>query len=194
MDSPTDEDLASAFQNARRQADAAFWQLHERHTPRLLAFLRGRSGPSADAEDVHQEVWLLVWRHLPGRFRGGNFRAWLYKIARNCRTDWERKGRRSRQAGAFDDAQPLPADWARPAPGQASEEQEWREGKREALRRGLRELEERDPDAAAVVRARMAGRGYEDICQELHLKPSEAHRLFHKAKEHLRSCAERAVS
>jgi RNA polymerase sigma factor (sigma-70 family) len=189
----TDEQLAVTFQSALRQADGAFWQLHERHAPRLLAFLRTRSGPRADAEDVHQEVWLRVWRNLPTRFRGDNFRAWLYEIARNCGIDVARKSNRERQTVPFDDAQPLPAEWSQPPAGQISEEQERREERKNALRRGLRELEGRDPDAAAVVRARMAGRGYEEICQELHLKPNEAHKLFHKAKEHLRGCAERVA-
>ena len=194
MDAPTDEQLAAAFQTALRQADAAFWQLHERHAPRLLAFLCGRSGPSGDAEDVHQEVWLRVWRHLPGGFRGGNFRAWLYEVARNCRLDWERKRRtRAQQTVAFDDGRPLPTEWSRPAPGQVSEGQERQEERKNAVRRCLRELEGRDPLMAAVVRGRMAGQDYDVICQELHLRPEQGHKLFHQAKHLLRSCAERAL-
>ena len=193
MDGPTDEQLAETFQNAIRQADGAFWQLHERHAPRLLAFLRNRSTPDGDAEDVHQEVWLRVWRNLAARFHGGNFRAWLYEIARHCRLDWERKRFKARLAVPFEEGESLPSEWTRPAPGQIDEEQERREERKSALRNGLRELESRDPAAAAVVRARMAGRGYEEICQELHLRPEQAYKLFHQAKQHLRSCAERAV-
>ncbi len=129
MNGPTDEQLAETFQNALRQADGAFWHLHERHAPRLLAFLRNRSTPDGDAEDVHQEVWLRVWRNLSGRFHGGNFRAWLYEIARHCRLDWEPQAASSaRLAVPFEEGEvALPSEWTRPAPGQIDEEQERRE-------------------------------------------------------------------
>ena len=39
----------------------------------------------------------------------------------------------------------------------------------------------------------MAGRSYEEICQELRLKPEQAYKLFNQAKQHLRTCAERTV-
>jgi DNA-directed RNA polymerase specialized sigma24 family protein len=67
------------------------------------------------------------------------------------------------------------------------------EQRTQALRRCLRELEADDAEAAAVVRGRMAGRGYDVICQELGLKPERAHKLFHEAKQRLRQCTERAV-
>jgi RNA polymerase sigma factor (sigma-70 family) len=194
MNASTDEQLAVTFQNSLRQADGAFWELHERHAPRLLAFLRNRSTSGGDSEDVHQEVWLRVWRHLPGRFRGDNFRAWLYEVARNCRIDWERKQHKARQATSFDDGQPLPADWNRPAPGQISKEQELAEQRKNAVGRCLRELENQDPNMAIIVRGRMRGRTYEEICQELHLRTEQAHKLFHQAKQHLRACAERAMT
>ena len=193
MNAATDEQLAETFQNALRQADGVFWELHERHAPRLLAFLRNRTTPGGDPEDVHQEVWLRVWRNLPSRFRGNNFRAWLYEVARNCRIDWDRKQYKARQAVPFDDGQPLPSEWNHPAPGQISQEQELREERKNAVSRCLRELENQDPHMAAVVRGRMSGQAYEEICQELHLRPEQAHKLFHQAKQHLRTCAERAM-
>jgi RNA polymerase sigma-70 factor (ECF subfamily) len=47
----------------------------------------------ADAEDVTQDVFLQVYRHLPG-FRGeSSFGTWLYSIARNKAIDRKRQAR-----------------------------------------------------------------------------------------------------
>src|SRR5262245_16221395 len=92
----TDEHLAAAVArraespHAAREAQAAFRALYDRHARRLLAFLAGRL-KSAAVDDVHQEVWQRVWQHSGAGFRGGNFRAWLYAVARNCVTDHQRR-------------------------------------------------------------------------------------------------------
>jgi RNA polymerase sigma factor (sigma-70 family) len=63
--------------------------------------------------------------------------------------------------------------------------------RREALARCLQELDE---PARELVRARLAGEGYAEICGRLGLKPERAHKLFHQAKEHLQACVERGRS
>src|SRR5512132_2816095 len=42
-----------------------------------------------DAQDVVQEAYLRAWRHYAG-FRGGDGRAWLLTIVRNCCYTWRR--------------------------------------------------------------------------------------------------------
>jgi DNA-directed RNA polymerase specialized sigma24 family protein len=59
----------------------------------------------------------------------------------------------------------------------------------ETLRRCMAELEER---AAALVRARLAGEDYTDVCRQFGLEAQQAHRLFHRAKNRLKTCVERA--
>src|SRR5262249_49468955 len=94
----TDEALAQIV--ARRDESVRAWkaaqdacgQLYQRHARKLLAFLAAR-GNRDDVEDIHQRVWEGVWQHLPEGFRGGNFRAWLYQIARNGLIDHGRKHR-----------------------------------------------------------------------------------------------------
>src|SRR5262245_24161416 len=67
-------------------------ELYVRHARRLLAFLSARVHGS-DLEDIHQGIWERVWERLPDGFHGGNFRAWLFQIARNYLIDHSRKRR-----------------------------------------------------------------------------------------------------
>jgi RNA polymerase sigma-70 factor (ECF subfamily) len=185
---PGDEQLAARVarregsEPERRAAREAFERLYGRHAPMLLAFLGARVSPRADADDLHQEVWQRVWRHLPCSFLGGNFRAWLFQVARNALTDHVRK-RRPEPLGGKESALVDPGD----PPDAGLIERE----RAEALRRCLERLG--DP-AAALVRARLGGARYEEIGPGLGLDPARAHRLFYKAKERLKNCVERALA
>jgi RNA polymerase sigma-70 factor, ECF subfamily len=86
-----DEVLAAAQEGAQ-WAIAVLWRdLH----PRLLRFLRGLD-PVA-AEDVEADTWLAAARDLAS-FDGDDkqFRAWMFKIARNRLIDWRRREARRR--------------------------------------------------------------------------------------------------
>ena len=85
---PDDETLLRLY---ARQGDASAMEtLVRRHASALAAFLAGWSRDASDAEDLAQEVWLRVLRR-PDAFRGGSFRAWLLRIARNLAIDHSRK-------------------------------------------------------------------------------------------------------
>jgi DNA-directed RNA polymerase specialized sigma24 family protein len=60
----------------------------------------------------------------------------------------------------------------------------------EALRRCLERLTQ---PQAAVVQSRLAGDDYPEVCRRLRLEPSQAHKLYHTAKELLNTCVERAL-
>ena len=59
---------------------------------------------AADREDLFQDIFLAVWRALPG-FRGeASVRTWLYRIAHNVAFTWQtRDRRRQRRETGFDD-------------------------------------------------------------------------------------------
>ncbi len=80
--------LAQAFRKGDAGAAAA---LVARHGRPLMNYLRAQS---PDAEDLFQEAWHRAIRHI-GSFKGGNFRAWLTVIARNCLIDAVRRKRPS---------------------------------------------------------------------------------------------------
>lgn len=59
----------------------------------------------ADREDLSQEVFLAVWRALPGYRRDASVRTWLYRIAHNVALTWRVRHRRrqSRECALVDD-------------------------------------------------------------------------------------------
>jgi len=182
----TDEQLAAAAarpgdsDRALRAARDAFERLYRRHAPLLLAYLAARARP-ADRDDLHQEIWRRAWDHLPQHFHGGNFSAWLYQIARNALIDHGRK----RRAEALADPEAVPDGRAGRGDDRLVEHE-----RMEALRRCLETLSSL---AAVVVRARLAGEEYSELCQRLGMKSGQAYKLFHSAKEQLKTCVERAL-
>jgi RNA polymerase sigma-70 factor, ECF subfamily len=65
-----------------RQGEAeAFNWLMARHERPLLYYIRRLIPRPDDALDVHQEVWLAVFRGLPALRKPQAFRGWLYRLA-----------------------------------------------------------------------------------------------------------------
>jgi RNA polymerase sigma-70 factor (ECF subfamily) len=62
---------------------------------RTLGYLHGLVGD--DAEDVQQEVWLSVYRHLGLLADPGAFRTWLFRTTRHRAIDFLRKRKRERE-------------------------------------------------------------------------------------------------
>lgn len=158
-----------------------FLQLYEEHARPLLAWLSTRVHRS-DLEDVHQEIWSKVWAKKQQSFRGGNFRAWLFTVARNHLHD-----RREKRA-----ATPLLSDpeEARVDPGQATPcaiaiDRERHERLRRCVSR-LTDVRRR------IVEARLANVEYESIAAELGISTAQAHSHFFAAKRQLQEWFEEA--
>jgi RNA polymerase sigma factor (sigma-70 family) len=160
----SDEELA-------RASDAMV--LYGRYARRLIAFLSGQGVSSADVEDVHHEVWVRVWAHLRAEPFTGHFRGWLFQIGRNLAIDHRRKKR----AGTLGEIEPESAQ----SPLRLALESE----RRHRLEKCLDHLAE---DQSAVVRGKLGGESYEEICQRIGIRPPQAHKLFFQAKSHLENC------
>jgi RNA polymerase sigma-70 factor (ECF subfamily) len=68
--------------------EAAFAQLLEWFAERTLGYLEGLVG--SDAEDVHQEVWLSVYRGIRTLHNPSAFRTWLFRTTRHHAIDFLR--------------------------------------------------------------------------------------------------------
>lgn len=67
----------------------AFQSLMERHRDSVMGFLVNRVGD--DAEDLFQETWHRVGRHIDTYEECGTFRAWVFQIARRLVIDHHRR-------------------------------------------------------------------------------------------------------
>ncbi|MEZ6051388.1 MAG: sigma-70 family RNA polymerase sigma factor [Planctomycetaceae bacterium] len=159
-----------------REAEAAYAQLYSDHARMLLAFLSSRVKRS-ELEDIHQEIWSRVWQHLPEKFDGDNFRAWLFRIARNYVIQESRK----RRPDLAEDLRMVTAEDHTPDHQLVERE------RMEILKNCLSKLEQK---LAELVQSRLGGESYEDICERIGLQPARAHKLFHTAKTQLTTCVE----
>lgn len=80
---------------AQQGEQSALAHLYEANFRRVYRFVLARLGNAAEAEDVTQEIFMKVLRHLHSfRWTGAPFAGWLFRIARNQVTDHERQRRR----------------------------------------------------------------------------------------------------
>jgi len=86
--SPSDDELMRAFIDGDT---AAMEALFNRHRRELFGWLVLHAENRSEAEDIYQETWLRVLENASTYTPDGNFRAWLWRIARNLATDRARK-------------------------------------------------------------------------------------------------------
>jgi RNA polymerase sigma-70 factor (ECF subfamily) len=81
------------------QENDAYVRLQQLFRPTVAAALRRKGVPERDVEDLCQNVFLRVWKGLPGferDGRGASFRRWLQTITRNVAMDHFRQPRADR--------------------------------------------------------------------------------------------------
>ncbi len=71
----------------------AFDDLYMQYYTRVLAYLRFRVGSSEVAEDLVSQVFERALTHLADLQSPGAMGAWLFRIARNCASDYFRRQR-----------------------------------------------------------------------------------------------------
>lgn len=116
-------------------------------------------GSPQDAEDVAQDAFVLAWKAIPG-FKGGSFKAWLFRIASNACTDLLRS-KKSRKADSLDaifpEYNPLPSQVESP------EDHVMREEVTRLIGQQLLSLS--DEQRLVVTLADLQGLSYEEIAQ-----------------------------
>lgn len=171
--------------SARDVAHSAFTELHETFGRQLAAWLSSRVSAS-DLDEVHQEIWLKVWEKLPGQFTGGNFRAWLFAIARNHLVDAARR-REARRAFGYGGADEEPDS----APADPTGDEPWEIVVAEERGRRLRGcLDKLDEGRRQVIVGRLSGEEYGAIAESLGISTAQAQSWLFVAKKLLRECLE----
>ena len=80
LDDLTDEELVSAHLQGR---PAAFHRLYDRYRDRLIHFITRKTGDPDRAQDLVQEAFIRVTRHLHRFDTSKKFSTWVYTIAGN---------------------------------------------------------------------------------------------------------------
>ena len=87
----TDEELVEAHREGR---PGAFRELYGRYENRLSHFIRKKTGVSDRVQDLLQETWVRVARHLHRFDTGRKFSTWIYTIAGNlCKNELRNRSR-----------------------------------------------------------------------------------------------------
>ena len=182
--SPTDPELIAIIQSRDNSSDAesqaaAFEELHQRYARLILSFLHARTKSVSKASDLAQDVWVRVWQRLPDQFDGKNFRAWLFRIARNLLIDDYRKKKPE-------------------ALGDADSFVEMRQLESDILNEQITQLRDcvskLDEGRQQIVRCRLAGESHEAISKLLGIPSNTIQSRFHRAKQQLAECVQRSIS
>lgn len=129
------------YVSAAKSGDAAaFEALVRAHTPAVYAHTLRFFGESHAAEDVTQEVFVKVYRSLPGFDGTAAFSTWLYRVTRNTCLDTLRSGRH----------RPVPTDLIDLAVA-APDDPAMSAVTRVTLERAVRALSPEDRDAISAV-------------------------------------------
>jgi RNA polymerase sigma-70 factor (ECF subfamily) len=96
----TDE---AALVEAACEDPQAFAILYRRWISPVYRYLYARSGSATEAEDLTAQVFLAVYQNLPRYRHTGNFAGWLFTIARNRASLWQKQS--GREVALYDESQ-----------------------------------------------------------------------------------------
>ena len=174
----SDDDLVAG---ARDGNVRAFEALLDRHQGRVMRVLRLMGVPSRDREDVAQEVFIRVFRHLDGFKAGHPFAAWLYRVTVNSSYDYRlRTGRRAWAEVPWEEETGEHAAHAGPGP----EREAAGRSLRERLEAALGELSERE--RAVFILKELEGLETLDVARALGITRITVRRHLGRARERLR--------
>src|SRR5215213_3549249 len=163
----------------RRDDEAAFERLYERHVEGVYRYSLGMLGDAADAEDVTQTTFLNAYRAYKNGTRPDKPQSWLIAIAHNvCRQRFRQAQRRPREVEYDDALGPAPEESEGPT--------------LDDLRRALGELPENQ--RAALVMRELEGRSYKEIAALLGTSVSALETLLFRARRALREQLEEQLT
>jgi len=187
-DIPKERQLISASQAGNLEA---FNQLVTAYQSQVYSLACRLMGEAEAAADATQEAFLSCYRHLRD-FRGGSFRAFLFRIVTNaCYDEFRRRQRKptlslddlssSESEGNEPDGQPVLSD-----PGETPEEATSRHELRRALEDCLLQLslEQR----AVVILADVQAMGYAEVAESLKIALGTVKSRLARARANLRDC------
>ena len=177
------EEADQLAQAAQRGDISAFNGLVTAYQRQVYNLCLRMLGNPASAEDVTQEAFISAYRRID-TYRGGNFKAWLLRIATNaCYDALRRQGRRP--ASSLDslyedsDSPPIP-DTGTISPETSIEQRELRETVQAAL--ALIPADQR----AAIILCDLQGLAYEEIAVAVAVPIGTVRSRIHRGRKMLK--------
>jgi RNA polymerase sigma-70 factor (ECF subfamily) len=174
----SDEALARAAQAGEVRALEALIERHQARVLRVLGFL---GVAPDDREDVAQEIFVRVFRHLDTFKQGQVFGAWIYRVTVNASHDWRsRRIRRDRGEAPWDET--VEPDDPRLGPAESISQRELRR----ALLRALDTLTDRE--RSVFVLRELEGLETAEVARSLQVSTITVRRHLFQARRRLQAC------
>lgn len=133
------------------------------------------------AEDATQEAFISAYRNM-GKFRGGNFKIWLYRIASNvCHDQWRKA---KKEASTSLDELVLNLERSLTNGRESPEEYALRRELGREIQKGLETLPQ--DQRMAVVLSDVQGLSYEEMAQVLHCPVGTVRSRLSRGRANLR--------
>ena len=113
-----------------------FLRAYTEHEPALRAFVRRLVPLRSDADDILQDIAVVLWEKFPAFESGSDFRAWAFKVARYEILAWIRDRSRDRLV--------LDEDVALTLADESAEEDRFLQDQREALASCMQKIPEKN--------------------------------------------------
>ncbi len=155
------------------RAEAAWW-FDELRVPVYRYLICNGLGP-ADAEEIVQDTFLRLYRHLSRQGSRPNLRGWIFEVARNAARD-RRKSARWQRTVALDPGAEV-AD-----PGAGPEDQAMREERGRRLAAAIEKLSSQQRECILL---RISGLRYREIAEVLGINVASAGELVARATARL---------
>jgi RNA polymerase sigma-70 factor (ECF subfamily) len=157
---------------------AEFARLIAPHLDALFRAAYRLTGNRPDAEDLVQDVFVRILKYRRTFQEDGSFETWVFRVARNARSDHFRT-RRAVQPLGDDDIQATA-----PGPGQQFERGQQQQRERALLKRALMQLA--DDKRELLVLARYRSMNYQRIAGVLGIEVGAVKVRVHRAMKELR--------
>ncbi len=154
-------------------------EIYRAHAADVTRWVSRLGGPSVDLEDLVQEVFTLVHRHLASYRGEARLTTWLYKITENVVRHHRRRERWRRFMGRSHDI----AERTLRAPEGAADDSIEQRQARDQLYRAMEGMNERY--RAALILFEIDDRPGEEVAELLGITPGNLWVLLHRARADL---------
>ncbi len=182
----------SALVGAYLSGDAhAFDQLFQRYSQRLIHFVNRMIGDRERAEDLVQEAFIRVHRHLPRFDQSRQFSTWIYTIASNLAKNELRNRARNRvvlfqqlETGSGRETAPLQFEDSRSRPDEMYRQRYLQEAVTHCVSRLS------DQHREVFVLRELEGKSYEDIARLTETQLGTVKSRLNRARRHFAAAIE----